>query len=112
MKRKKKKQIPICPKCGAIARKHITTHGIRYYCCDLWAWDKFPLVNKATHELRILVHHEFDPIWQSDKMTRKQAYKNLAKELEIPLHRCHMKLMNKATLKKTLLIIEQWKKEK
>lgn len=110
MKKPKKKPIPICPRCGATALKHITKHGIRYYHCNLWAWGKYPLVNKATHDLRILVHYKFDPIWQSGKMTRKEAYKNLAKELEIPLYRCHMKLMDKGTLKKALVIIERLKK--
>ena len=102
---------PICPKCGETAIKRKTKHGIKYFHCNLWAWGKYPLVDKTTHKLRIQVHSKFDPIWKLGGITRKQAYKKLAKELNIPLYKTHMKLMNKTTLKKVLNIVEHWEEK-
>jgi hypothetical protein len=41
-----------CPKCGRMAVESTTKYGIRSSCCDLWSWDRDPLVDKATHEAR------------------------------------------------------------
>lgn len=105
-----KKSIPICPKCGAAAHSIVTKYGPRYEHCDLWSWGNFPLVDKETHDLRQLAHSKFDPIWQSRKVSRTEAYRNLARKLKIPYRKCHMKLMGKKTLKKVLKIIEKEKK--
>ena len=103
--------IPICPKCGKEALMLRTQYGKRYYCCNLWAWGKYPLVNKTTHDLRKIVHSKFDPLWQNFKMSRREAYKLLSKKLQIPFKDCHIKLMDKDTLNKSLLFIKDIKKE-
>jgi hypothetical protein len=39
---------------------------------------------------RCMAHSAFDPMWQSGKMSRSEAYTWLARQLSIPKHRCHM----------------------
>jgi hypothetical protein len=46
------KQVPICPKCGQHAEERDTQYGIRSSCCGLWSWNREPLADAATHELR------------------------------------------------------------
>ena len=43
---------------------------------------------------RQAAHRAFDPLWQSGKMTRTQAYAWLAWELGIPAKDCHMLRMD------------------
>lgn len=58
-----------------------------YYCkdCDAYVWTHnnteiplWTLANKELRELRRQAHLYFDKIWKSWKITRKEAYKNLA----------------------------------
>jgi len=97
---------PICPKCGQLSKKLLTCYGARYYCCDLWAWGEFILVDKTTHDLRKLVHSKFDPIWKNGVMTRREAYKKLSKKLSIPFEKCHFKMMDKEMLSRALITVE------
>jgi hypothetical protein len=46
------KTTPVCPRCGLTAIERETKYGIRSSCCDLWSWDRDPLVDKATHDAR------------------------------------------------------------
>jgi hypothetical protein len=39
---------------------------------------------------RMKAHNAFDRFWLSGKMSRKQAYKWLARAMGIPRERCHM----------------------
>lgn len=45
-------------------------------------------------QARMSAHKAFDPKWQSQKMSRSNAYQWLARELGIPKHGCHMLLFN------------------
>lgn len=92
-----KKKAPDCPTCGSKARKQETRYGPRYSCCDLYAWGKHPLASPETHRARSAAHAAFDPVWQSGKMTRREAYEALAAALSIPRTDCHMKLMDEET---------------
>ena len=56
-----------------------------------------PLGRPANARLRTLkkeAHKQFDPIWKSGLMSRKEAYQWLASMLHIPLEECHMGLFD------------------
>jgi hypothetical protein len=56
-----------------------------------------PLGRLANAELRrskSSAHAMFDPIWQSGKMTRKEAYAWLARELSVDSKDCHIGMFN------------------
>lgn len=94
-----KRPIPICPKCGSVAKESDTTYGIRSTCCDLWSWDRYPLADKETHDARKAAHEAFDKLWKGPGhiMRRDTAYKYLQHELWLSESECHMKLMDKDT---------------
>lgn len=85
----------ICPKCGRRAIEMRTRYGIRASCCDLWSWDRKPLVCAATHKARNKAHAAFDPIWKGKLLNRSFSYIALSKELGIDKQECHMALMSK-----------------
>ena len=95
-----------CPKCFAVASQRVTAYGIRYAHCGLWAWDRGPLVDAETHQLRQRAHELFDPTWKSGALTRKAAYSQLAQRLDIPLSKCHIKLFNKERLQQVIGLLE------
>ncbi|WP_157783647.1 zinc-finger-containing protein [Bradyrhizobium liaoningense] len=74
-----------------------TQYGVRSSCCGLWSWGDAPLVDAATHEARRKAHEAFDQVWKSGKHTRSEAYRLLARRLNLPMARCHIKLMNAET---------------
>lgn len=43
---------------------------------------------------RMKAHGAFDRFWKSGKMTRRQAYKWLARSMGIPKERCHMQMFS------------------
>lgn len=56
-----------------------------------------PLGRLANRELRaakMAAHAAFDPIWQSGRKTRTQAYSDLASRLGIPMSQCHIGLFD------------------
>lgn len=48
------------------------------------------LANERLRTLKTEAHKQFDPIWKSGLMTRKEAYKWLADMLSIPYEECHI----------------------
>lgn len=48
------------------------------------------LANERLRTLKTEAHRQFDPIWKSGLMSRKDAYKWLSDMLDIPLTECHM----------------------
>lgn len=48
------------------------------------------LANEKLRNLKAEAHKQFDPIWKSGLMNRREAYKWLASMLDIPLEDCHM----------------------
>ena len=89
-----------CPRCGNPPRRNETRYGLRLDCCGLWAWGEHPLVDRQTHEARRAAHEAFDPIWKEGWMRRNDAYKMLARELNMTRDECHMKLMSEAQAKR------------
>src|SRR5690606_34253549 len=90
----------VCPRCGRPVkpvRKHGKTLRV---CCGFKSWGGKPMVDDRTIQARRGAHDAFDPIWRSGLITRKEAYKLLAKEMGLTLDACHMSLMDFATANK------------
>lgn len=48
------------------------------------------LANERLRTLKMEAHKQFDPIWKSGLMSRKEAYRWLADMLRIPVDECHI----------------------
>lgn len=59
------------------------------------------LANAELRRWRSSAHALFDPIWQSGKLSRHQAYGWLAKTLRIPREQCHIGMFNLEQCKAT-----------
>jgi len=69
------------------------------------------LANKELRELKKQCHALFDPVWkEQNNMQRGQAYRILAKKLDIPVEQCHFGWFGKETLEKCVKIMnaEKW----
>ena len=101
-----------CPYCGAEA--HLKDASFIYHTSKSKKWGKvwvcsnfpkcdayvgchegteIPLGRLANARLRTLkkeAHRQFDPIWKSGLMSRREAYKWLADMLNISLDECHI----------------------
>ena len=62
------------------------------------------LADYELREKRIQVHGAFDFMWDSP-ITRKEAYIYLAKELEIPLAKCHIGLFDLGLCQRALKVM-------
>ena len=51
---------------------------------------------------RQAAHRAFDPLWQSGKMTRSNAYTELARRLNLTKAECHMVLFDVATCRRVV----------
>ena len=86
---------PICPNCGQRAQTVMLTTGfknqLKNVCCHLWSYGRgSPLVDKHVHRARRTAHEEFDPLWETGLLSRSQAYKLLAEQLQVASSQCHM----------------------
>lgn len=109
-----------CPYCGkpAIFSSNDIVYGRRYgksymcyYCKDCDAYvgthnnTDQPLgtmANKKLRKLRIIAHSLFDPLWQTGKMKRKQAYKFLEKNTGVK----HISWTNEEQCKKVIEFLQ------
>ncbi|MFC3206851.1 zinc-finger-containing protein [Aquamicrobium soli] len=73
----------------------VTKWGDRNDCCGLWSWGDKQLVDAETHEARKAAHDAFDPLWQSGRISRSEAYRELRRALQISEKSCHMARMKK-----------------
>ncbi|MEG9741631.1 zinc-finger-containing protein [Enterobacter roggenkampii] len=107
----------ICDYCGnkaaLVTGRKIYPHRpdlfpLRFWHCEpCKAWvgchkniDAQPLGRLANAELRLAksaAHRDFDPLWKSGEMTRKQAYQWLSNQLGIPSESCHIGMFDVAT---------------
>lgn len=99
-----------CPYCGSNV---VLRHSNYVYHCDkdygyLWVCSNFPkcdsyvgchkgttiplgrLADKNLRKAKNHAHREFDKIWKSGIMTRKQLYIWLSAMLDIPQKNCHI----------------------
>lgn len=114
---------PICPYCenkaegvdGSVIYPHRKDlHSKWFYrCapCDAYVgchpYTRNPLGRLANAELRkfkSLAHRAFDPLWKKGEMTRSEAYKALATEMDIPKKECHIGMFDVVQCKRVIAI--------
>lgn len=113
-----------CPYCGA---EVVLTDAINIYHCrksedwgKVWVCSNYPecdayvgchkgtdiplgrLANARLRTLKAEAHKQFDPLWRSGLMSRKEAYKWLADMLGIPLEDCHIGLFDVRVCQKVI----------
>ena len=69
-----------------------------------------PLGRPANARLRTLkaeAHKQFDPIWKSGLMNRREAYKWLASMLDIPLDECHIGMFDVKMCQKVIQLCKK-----
>lgn len=91
--------------------------GLRFWCCDpCGAYvgchknspSHAPLGRLANAELRAWkqrAHSNFDPLWQSGRMRRREAYKWLSHEMKIDFKSCHIGKFNVQQCKDVVQIV-------
>lgn len=90
-----------CPECGADMVLKQSKFGLFYGCVNYPACtcthgahpDGSPKGipgDKETRSLWIKVHQLFDQFWKSGELTRRQAYKNLAKLMDLSVRKTHI----------------------
>ena len=72
----------LCPQHKKAMVSVKTKYGLRFQCpkCDIYCWDGPTSIpgTPATHKFRKQAHEVFDPLWKSDKVTRKKCYRQLS----------------------------------
>lgn len=118
-----------CPYCGAIVELKDATYI--YHKSQAKSWGKMwvcsnypkcnsyvgchkgttlPLGRLANERLRTLkmeAHKQFDPIWKSGLLSRKEAYKWLADMLDIPQDECHIGMFDIKMCQKVIHLCRQ-----
>lgn len=116
----------LCPYCGAVVllknasyvyhSKDSDKWGKVWVCsnfpkCDAYVGchqgTEIPLGRLANEKLRTLkseAHRQFDPIWKSGLMSRKEAYKWLATMLNIPTEDCHIGMFDVKMCQKVIAL--------
>ena len=113
---------PACPYCGKnsvqVNGEQIYPHRpdlyskIFYRCgpCDAYVGchpgtDKplGRLANASLLKAKLDAHKAFDPLWKSEKWSRRAAYAWLAKAMDMDPARCHIGMMNEAECYKVIV---------
>lgn len=117
---------PSCPYCGKEAIL-VTGQVIYPHRTDLYEkkfWQCLPcgayvgchsggttalgrLANAELRKAKMAAHAAFDPIWQSEEMTRSEAYAWLAKTLGIGIDDCHVGMFDVALCNRIIAICEE-----
>lgn len=114
-----------CPYCGGEAKLRKATdiypntpkaRGWGY----MWACENYPkcdtyvgchkgttipkgrLANPRLRTLKKEAHRQFDPLWKSGLLTRKEAYKWLADQLKISIDDCHIGMFDVSQCQKVI----------
>ena len=87
-----------CPTCGGKPIVNKTQYGMRSSCCGLVGWDGRPLVDSRTRTRRQKFHEVFDPLWKGGRMSRAEAYHELAKIMKLPEDEVHGSVMGYSRL--------------
>ena len=75
------------------------------------------LANKELRDIRHKAHNEFDQLWKSNKMTRYNAYKWLANEMNLEIKKTHIGWFEKGQCLKVIELVKnklgeiEWKKK-
>ncbi len=111
-----------CPYCGNAAELvdssavYQRSYGMIWMCkpCDAYTGVHSssptfkPLGTLAKKELRALrrkAHALFDPMWQSKKMTRSEAYSQLAKLMNLPKEKTHVAMFSEDQCKEAIRVL-------
>lgn len=65
------------------------------------------LANERLRTLKAEAHRQFDPIWKSGLMSRKEAYKWLADMLMIPNEECHIGMFDVKMCQKVIQLCKK-----
>lgn len=99
-----------CPYCGGKVKlvSASTIYHSNKYKGNVWVCENYPkcnayvgchpgteiplgrLADSKLRELKVEAHKQFDPIWKSGLMTRKEAYRWLASMLNLSEEECHI----------------------
>lgn len=93
-----KRKFYLCKACNAYVGTH--EHTIK------------PLGILANAELRKAknkAHAAFDPLWKNKEMTRREAYKWLAKQLNIEPKFCHIGMFTILTCEQVVEVVKEYK---
>ena len=116
-----------CPYCGGVVihttndyiygRKYSKNGNCNCYVCTICKASVgthpdgvTPLGRLADRELKDLkmqAHALFDPIWKSRKKKRHEAYRDLARQLDIPVRECHFGWFGKEMLLRAITILQK-----
>lgn len=66
------------------------------------------LANAKMRALKVACHALLDPYWKSRNMTRGDAYRRLAADMNLPFRDCHFGHFDTETLRKALTILASW----
>lgn len=83
-----------CGNCGSSVGCHPNT------CIPLG-----PMATRSIRRKRSKVHSLFDPIWQNKYLTRADAYRWLAKVLELETDDCHIGQLSDDELRQAIIIL-------
>jgi len=64
---------------------------------------------KSTRVARIRAHNAFDEMWKDQKngMSRRNAYQWLARELDIPMNKCHIGIFDEETCERVIQLCKE-----
>jgi hypothetical protein len=79
-------------------------------CHDVSTVPLGTLANQELRQLRILVHRHLDTLWQSNKLTRNDTYRILAKKLKLKHKNCHIAMFNIDQCNNAIHVISELKK--
>lgn len=109
-----------CPYCGSKTEYidssfvYGRSYGMIYICkpCDAYVGvhkgtnkAKGRLANAELRELKKQAHYHFDKLWKEGNMKRSQAYKWLAKQLNIKPKECHIGMMDNDRCKRVIELL-------
>jgi hypothetical protein len=63
------------------------------------------LANKPLREVRKLAHATFDPLWKDGQYGRGEAYRRLAKAMELSRENCHIAMFNIEQCKQVIQLV-------
>ena len=105
-----------CPECTCLMKLDRNQFGLYYKCemgCRIYHKahpDGKPLgvpADKETRQLRQQLHRLFEQWYHANRLTKKQAYKRLAKLLNMSIRYCHISMFNKQDCLKYIPILEK-----
>lgn len=115
-----------CPYCGSlvIRRSNATIYGRQYGNGQVWVCSRFPfcdsyvgchpngdplgtLANAELRAVRLDAHKVFDALWNKRGWWRRDAYRWLARKLDIPEKECHIAMFDLDTCEKVKAICIQ-----